>query len=241
MDYLDLVRIFGTAACLIGVALCISVARRRFTKVPDQPAVSLGIATISAVAFWKLTAFAGLVALPVAAMGVANYHTLVGVHEVEACARCHVMLPMVNDLHDPASDTLAARHFKNHWIPTGQCYACHSNYGFAGDTAAKLEGFRHLARYTTRTYHEPIVAKIPYDNQQCLKCHSGMPKFEAVHSHGDVRPLLESSAMSCLNCHGSAHPTRTDRTPGSLRYDSLMAAPPETDFSKTGSQDKAHE
>jgi nitrate/TMAO reductase-like tetraheme cytochrome c subunit len=160
-------------------------------------------------------------------MGVANYHTMVGVHEVDACARCHVMRPMVNDLRDPNSDTLAARHFKNHWIPTGQCFACHSDYGFAGDMAAKMEGFRHLARYTTVTYHEPIIARTTYDNQNCLKCHNGMPKFEAVHSHQDVRARLESSNMSCLNCHGQVHPTRADRTPGSARYDTLMQIPAE--------------
>ena len=34
--------------------------------------------------------------------------------------------------------------------------------------------------------------------------------------------------IGCLNCHGSAHPTRTERTPGSPRYDTLMAAPKET-------------
>ena len=57
---------------------------------------------------------------------------------------------------EPASDTLAARHFKNHWIPEDQCYECHSDYGLSGDMEAKMEGFRHLARYTTRTYQEPI-------------------------------------------------------------------------------------
>lgn len=228
MDFITLVRVFGTTACVAGILLCWAVSRRRFSSLAASPDLSLGIATLSAAAFWKLTAFASLVVVPVAAMGVANYHTLVGVHEVEACARCHVMRPMVNDLRDPTSDTLAARHFRNHWIPTGQCYACHSNYGFSGDLAAKFEGFRHLARYTTVTYHEPIVARATYDNQQCLKCHTGMPKFEAVHSHQDVRPRLETSDMSCLNCHGNSHPSRTDRTPGSARYDALMALPTES-------------
>jgi hypothetical protein len=28
--------------------------------------------------------------------------------------------------------------------------------------------------------------------------------------------------MSCLNCHGMAHPTREQRTPGHRDYDRLM-------------------
>jgi nitrate/TMAO reductase-like tetraheme cytochrome c subunit len=225
MDWISIVRVVGTIACVSGIILAWLIARRRFSALPQDPSISLGIAILSAASFWKLTAFVGLVVVPVATMGVANYHTFVGVHEVDACARCHVMRPMVNDLQDPASDTLAARHFKNGWIPTGQCFACHSDYGFSGDMAAKMEGFRHLARYTTQTYHEPIVGRIVYNNQNCLKCHGGKIPFEGVHVHHDVRARLESSDMSCLNCHGLAHPSRTDRTPGSSRYDTLMRTP----------------
>ena len=64
------------------------------------------------------------------------------------------------------------------------------------------------------------------DNKNCLKCHSGMPKFEAVASHHSVADDLEDNAMSCLNCHGLAHPTRQARTPGSADYDRLMGREP---------------
>lgn len=225
IEWIFLVRLVGTITCVAGVLIGLAVARKHFAGIPESMMVSLGIATISAAAFWKLTAFVGIVVLPVATIAVANYHTVEGVHEVEACSRCHVMRPMVNDLMDSNSDTLAARHFKNVWIPTNQCYACHSNYGFTGDMAAKMEGFRHLARYTTHTYPEPIAARHTYDNQQCLKCHEQMPKFQAVQSHHTVKERLASSNMSCLNCHGKAHPTRADRTPGSPRYDELIKKP----------------
>src|SRR5262249_61670549 len=114
-------------------------------------------AALSAVALWKLLAFAGFAVVPAATMAVANYHTFEGVHHVEACARCHVMRPMVNDMRDPHSDTLAARHYRNHWIPQDQCYHCHSDYGLAGDPEAKMTPFRHLAPYSTRTYPEPVA------------------------------------------------------------------------------------
>jgi cytochrome c nitrite reductase small subunit len=225
MDWITLVRVLGTLVCTLTVVGCWYVASRGSASQPASRTISIGIATLSATAFWKLSAFVTLVALPAAAIAVANYHTFVGIHEVQACSQCHVMRPMVTDLHDVASDTLAARHFKNGYIPTGQCYACHSDYGFSGDMAAKMEGFRHLARYTTRTYHEPIVARIRFDNRQCLKCHQGKTAFEGVHVHHDVIARLASSNMSCLNCHGSAHPTRADRTPGSARYQTLMTPP----------------
>jgi nitrate/TMAO reductase-like tetraheme cytochrome c subunit len=202
------------------------VGRKRFAELSTGEHVSVGIAVLSAAALGKLLAFAALVAAPVAVVGVANYHTFVGVHEVDACNRCHVMRPMVNDMMDPNSDTLAARHFKNRWIPKDQCYACHSDYGLSGDLAAKMEGFRHLARYTTRTYTEPIRYRGVFDNDNCLKCHADMPKFEAVPWHHGVKELLGDNEMSCLNCHGLAHPTRAARTPGSPDYDRLMKEEP---------------
>ena len=36
------------------------------------------------------------------------------------------MLPMVNDMRDPGSETLAALHYKNNDIAKDQCYHCHS-------------------------------------------------------------------------------------------------------------------
>ena len=56
----------------------------------------------------------------------------------------------------------------------------------------------------------------------CLNCHASTPHFEAVPSHQTIRELLDTNERSCLNCHGRAHPSREDRTPGSARYDFLM-------------------
>jgi nitrate/TMAO reductase-like tetraheme cytochrome c subunit len=222
MDAITVVRVLGTLLCALGIVLCFWVGRKRFADLSTREHVSIGIAVLSVAALWKLLAFAALVAVPAAAAGVANYHTFVGVHEVDACNRCHVMRPMVNDMMDPQSDTLAARHFKNRWIPKDQCYACHSDYGLSGDMAAKMEGFRHLARYTTRTYTEPIVYRGVFDNDNCLKCHADMPRFEAVPWHHTVKEWLGKNETSCLNCHGLSHPTRAARTPGSPDYDHLM-------------------
>jgi cytochrome c nitrite reductase small subunit len=224
MQAVTLVRVVGTILCLLGIVLCWRLRGKRFNVASGADQGSMGVATASVVAGWKLVAFAGLAVVPVATAAVANYHTFEGVHDVEGCASCHVMRPMVGDMRDPHSDTLAARHFRNHWIAQDQCYHCHSDYGLAGDLEAKLTAYRHLARYTTRTYKEPIVGRTPVNNQNCYKCHAGAPKFEAVQSHQTVKGLLHSSAMSCLNCHGKLHPTREQRTPGSADYDRLMGA-----------------
>ncbi len=182
----------------------------------------MGIARVPALVFARLVALMALIILPVGAVFLANYHTFEGVHEVRACASCHVMLPMVNDMHDPGSETLAARHYKNKWIAENQCYHCHSDYGLGGDLEAKMTGFRHLARYTTRTYHEPIVARVKFDNNNCLHCHEGTPIWVAVPSHVTAHKELAANQMMCLECHGDAHPTAAQRTPGSSDYPRLM-------------------
>jgi len=226
MEAVTLVRVLGTLLCLLGIALCVWVGRKRVSELTSQEHASVGITALSAAGVWKLIAFGALVVTPAAATGVANYHTFVGIHEVQACSRCHVMQPMVTDMQDPESDTLAARHFKNRWIPKDQCYACHADYGLSGDMAAKMEGYRHLARYTSRTYEEPIKYRGTFDNANCLKCHADMPKFEAVPWHHTVETSLSKNETSCLNCHGLSHPTREARTPGSADYERLMRKDP---------------
>ncbi len=211
MDTFDLVRIAGTLICLTGIVLCWRFAR---TRVGAVAAPRL-----------KAVALAGFVAAPLGALAVANYHTFEGTHAVDGCARCHVMWPMVNDLKDPASDSLAARHYRQAWISTNECYGCHADYGWRGSLKAKMDGFRHLSRYTTGTYQEPIVFRGHFNNGNCLKCHAGTPPFEQVSSHRLAARVLSESAMSCLNCHGDAHPTRAQRTPGSSAYAHLMEKP----------------
>lgn len=209
MEYVTVVRVLGTLLCLGGAWLC--------WKLVKAPATTA----------WKFAALAALLIVPLMTMGIANYHTFEGVHEVDSCARCHVMRPMVNDMRDASSGTLAARHFKNRWIAKDQCYECHSDYGLSGNLAAKMEGFRHLARLTTRTYHEPIVFRGRFDNANCLKCHSAMKKFQDVQSHRTIEARLRSNDVICLNCHGLVHPTRSARTPGSADYTRLMEKPVE--------------
>jgi len=223
VTYLQVVMVLGTLACVLGVILSIRTARTRFDDVgAARKDINIGVARVPALLFARLVALMALIVLPAGAVFLANYHTFEGVHEVRGCASCHVMLPMVNDMRDPGSETLAALHYKNKWIATDQCYHCHSDYGLGGSLEAKMTGFRHLARYTTRTYKEPIKARIKFDNNNCLKCHDGTPKWMAVESHVESHKELAANLTTCLECHGEAHPTAAQRTPGSSDYSRLI-------------------
>jgi trimethylamine-N-oxide reductase (cytochrome c), cytochrome c-type subunit TorC len=223
VTYPQVVMVLGTLACVLGVILCIRTARTRFDAgATPRKDVNIGVARLPGIVFARLVALMAFIILPAAAVFLANYHPFQGVHEVRGCASCHVMLPMVNDMQDPGSETLAAQHFKNKWIADDQCFHCHSDYGLGGNLEAKLTGFRHLARYTTRTYHEPIKARVKFDNKNCLHCHDQTPKFVAVESHVTERESLTANQTKCIDCHGDPHPTAEQRTPGSSDYSRLM-------------------
>ena len=153
---------------------------------------------------WLLVAV-GLVPLMVAFLSFA--HGLEESTTVQACGSCHVMTPFVQDLQNVKSDTLAATHFKNRYIRESQCYTCHSDYGLAGTVKAKFEGLGHVWRYTTGAYELPIKIAKPYSNVRCLGCHGDSQKFmnAAGHPKEEMRNLIDGT-VSCIACHGPAHP-----------------------------------
>jgi nitrate/TMAO reductase-like tetraheme cytochrome c subunit len=217
-----IVRVLGALFGVGGILLCLRLVRLKTTDLTSTGLIKLGVVTLPAVAFYKLLAFGGLIVAPAGATVLANYHVFEGTKKVEGCASCHIMDPMVNDMRDPSSDTLAARHYRNKWIAEDQCYHCHTDYGLSGTLAAKMEGYRHLSRYTTHTYPEPVRLRGTYINQNCLNCHQGTAVFVAVSSHHTVERELKNDTMNCLNCHGLAHPSPAQRTPGSPDYARLM-------------------
>ncbi|GJM62682.1 hypothetical protein [Persicobacter diffluens] len=176
----------------------------------------------------RITVLFAIILIPIASIVFANYHVFVGMKETKSCVGCHVMAPMGNDLVDPQSQTLAARHFKNGWIQQEACYSCHEDYGFTGTIKGKLDGYRHLMRYMTNTYHEPIRYRGEFNNQNCLNCHNGTEKFHAVQEHIPVlENIANTNSISCMNCHGRAHPEPSKRTPGHPEYERLDKSPKE--------------
>jgi cytochrome c nitrite reductase small subunit len=165
---------------------------------------------------YKWILFTGLFILPVFAMVSAFTTLMEETKTVASCASCHVMHPFVYDMFDQESPNLAARHYKNKWIPDNQCYHCHTSYGIHGTLEAKRDGFRHWLMYVTETWPDPITFKGSYPNQNCYACHFDTPKFDAVQSHLSLKDKLMNDEVSCSSCHGPVHPTPAER-PGIMK------------------------
>lgn len=159
----------------------------------------------------------GLFVLPITATLSTTATVMEGTKRVEACASCHVMDPFVNDLKNPASPTLAARHYKNKWIAKDQCYGCHISYGATGTIEGKRDGFRHWLYYVTGTYSDPIKFVGSYSNSNCLYCHEETRIWERVNSHNALRADLEQDFIACIRCHGPPHPLPQERTMSAMK------------------------
>jgi len=152
-----------------------------------------------------------LFVLPLTATLSTTATVMEGTKSVQACASCHVMHPFVNDLKDPSSSTLAARHYRNSWIARDQCYACHVTYGATGTLAGKRDGFRHWVYYITNTYSDPIKYAGSYENSNCLACHRQTTKWEQVKSHQALAEEFATDRVTCIRCHGPPHPLPSQR------------------------------
>jgi nitrate/TMAO reductase-like tetraheme cytochrome c subunit len=122
------------------------------------------------------------------------------------------MSDYAEDMTDPGGTGLAAIHYANRYIPSNQCYDCHTSYGLFGTVEAKLNGIAEVYRYYTRTYRQPISMWHPYSNRDCLKCHAESRKWLAIDAHveGDTRQRLFGDLSSCMDCHVEAHLVGSD-------------------------------
>ena len=110
----------------------------------------------------------------------------------EFCGSCHVMLPYTQDAADPASNSLAAIHSRNHSFGEESCYNCHADYQLFGAMTTKVNGLKHLFFYVTEyantgPYGEggkPIHMYKPFQNGMCTRCHSTTaPNWLANEDH----------------------------------------------------------
>ncbi len=199
----ELLRGLGLAAALTALLLLVVV------EFVCRPRLRLGTY------HWLL--LYGLFVLPTVAVLGTTAMVLEETKKVESCATCHVMHAFVNDLRNPASETLAARHFRNKWIPREQCYTCHTTYGAHGTFQAKRDGLRHWWLYVTKSWKEPVRYKGTYPNGNCLACHGATPKFDGEATHEAIAAELASNETSCVTCHGPVHPEPEQRHSGEVR------------------------
>jgi cytochrome c nitrite reductase small subunit len=161
-------------------------------------------------ASWALLA-AGVVLVPLTATGLGTLLVFARAERVEFCASCHLtMKKFVEDMKDPKSESLAAVHFKNKYIPDDQCYDCHTSYGMFGTVEAKMAGMVDVYKYFTHTYPKVIAMREPYPNHDCLKCHAESAKWLKHDEHIAAKDDLFADKMKCLDCHGADHPAHPD-------------------------------
>ena len=152
----------------------------------------------------KVLAFVAFFALPAAALWSGYQLHMEHSKSTAFCLSCHVMEPYGQSLLLEDSSFLAASHFQNRRIDRDHaCFTCHTNYTMFGDYKAKLNGLRHLWVYYAGTPPEKIALYVPYQNRECLHCHSGARSF--VEAHAEDVPSLERNETSCLECHDQIH------------------------------------
>lgn len=156
--------------------------------------------------------FISLFMLPLFVMLGGTYFSLEEFKKVESCMDCHQMHPFgVDMMLNRESNTLAAKHFRNNWINDHQCYSCHTGYGVAGTVQSKIDGLRHLYGRVTGLYERPIRIRGAYPNANCLTCHIGGEKYEAVQIHRALHERILEDQISCMRCHGNIHPSIQQR------------------------------
>jgi nitrate/TMAO reductase-like tetraheme cytochrome c subunit len=191
-------RTLGLVAALVailGLILIEFVYRKRFARSVYHWLLLIGLAV-----------FPGIALLSTATVFLEETKT------VSSCASCHVMQPFVNDMQNPDSHTLAARHYQNRWIPDRQCYVCHTTYGVHGAFNAKLAMVRHWLLYVSRSWQEPIRHRGAYPNKNCLACHEGAQRFTRVSFHSAQAAELTTDQIGCTRCHGAPHPSPNERS-----------------------------
>ncbi len=154
----------------------------------------------------KILAFLAFFILPVLVTTLGVSVHLEHSKSTEFCLSCHVMLPYGKSLHIDDGDYLPASHFQNNWVPKDRaCYTCHTTYTMFGDMQSKLRGLRHVYVQYIGTVPETVELYDPYDNRECLHCHSGARSFEESDLHLEFRTELEDNETSCLECHAMTH------------------------------------
>jgi cytochrome c nitrite reductase small subunit len=163
----------------------------------------------SAASQWLL--FIGICVMPLPVMLLGSAVGLEQAKDISFCQHCHVMQPFVEDMRSPASDRLAAVHFKNRYIQRDHCYVCHTDYGLFGTVEAKLAGMGHVWKESTGSYTVPVRIARPYRFTICLDCHAESAKFNAVTEHRGLLPRIASGEARCTSCHRSSHVPRDQR------------------------------
>lgn len=154
----------------------------------------------------RILAFLAFLVLPVLATAMGLSAHMEHSKSTEFCLSCHVMEPYGRSLQVDDAAWLPAQHFQNNRVPRDRaCFTCHTDYTLFGDAKAKMRGLRHVYVYYLGDIPERIQLYEPYNNRECLHCHTGARSFEESDLHKEMRADLGSNATSCLECHDAVH------------------------------------
>lgn len=165
----------------------------------------------------RVAAFLALFILPAVSIAAGFSAHMDRAQSTDFCLSCHVMEDYGRSLHVDDPSYIAAAHFQNNRVPRDRaCYTCHTDYTMFGGVHSKLRGIRHLYVQYLGTVPAPdkITLYNPYNNRECLHCHSGARKFEEAAPHHKTPALMDdikSNAKSCTasKCHDTVHDVGT--------------------------------
>jgi cytochrome c-type protein NapC len=165
----------------------------------------------------KILAFVTLFVLPVLAGWLGFSEHMQRAESTRFCLSCHVMHDFGQSLYVDDPSYIPARHFQNNLVPREHaCYTCHTDYAMFGTVHSKFRGLRHL--YVQYLGHPPAPADIklytPFNNRECLHCHTGMRAFKEQPKHNktpEMMAKITSNQMSCMTskCHDTVHDVGT--------------------------------
>jgi nitrate/TMAO reductase-like tetraheme cytochrome c subunit len=165
----------------------------------------------------KVLIFVALFVLPALSVWAGFSSQMEHAQTTRFCLSCHVMEDYGRSLFIDDPSYIPAVHFQNNRVPRDRaCYTCHTDYSMFGGVRAKLHGVRHVYVQYFGTVPPPAQIRlyVPYNNRECLHCHGGARKFEAVSAHTKAPQMLDqikSGQLSCLSsrCHDTVHDVGT--------------------------------
>jgi cytochrome c-type protein NapC len=161
----------------------------------------------------KILAFLTLFILPILVVTFGFSEHMQRAESTQFCLSCHVMHDFGRSLYVDDPSYVPAKHFQNKLVPRDHaCYTCHTDYTLFGPVHAKLRGLRHIYVQYFGKAPQPAEIKLytPFNNRECLYCHSGMRAYIEHPKHSktsDMLAKINSNQISCMTskCHDTVH------------------------------------
>jgi len=159
----------------------------------------------------RIFAFLALAVLPILAGFMGLQEHMERSKTTEFCLSCHPMEKYGKSLHVDDIAFLPAAHYQFGRVPRDTaCFSCHTHYTMFGDYKAKLTGLKHMYVQYLGKVPDKIELYKPYNNRECLHCHSDSRSFlEGVTHQSEPGRMqaIRDNTLSCMSsgCHDTTH------------------------------------